>query len=227
MILTTKDDATLIQACINQYGGKHGDINYSMFDRETIETFDNDNIEWYSGNIKLTNGSALAIIIRGSDEPDDWKANFRFFSTRAIPFGNKRTRIRLHRGFLADHMRMRAAMQALIERVQPEKIIVAGHSKGAAQALIASSDIQYNYPHIDVACRAFASPRVGNTEYWRSREYRVPDTKCYRYMKDIVTHIPLIIYEESWHLVTLKGKSHGVFNDHRPKYYLHALNKIS
>jgi predicted lipase len=123
----------------------------------------------------------------GSNEGIDWLFNFRFFRKK-IPYNGTNPKIKVHTGFIETYKLVRDIVQAQVGGFR--KIIVSGHSLGAALATLCALDLQYNFPHVDIACLITGSPRVGNTYFADSFDRRVPDTYRMVYQDDIVTRVP-------------------------------------
>lgn len=105
---------------------------------------------------------------------------------------------------------------------------MAGHSYGAALAVLCALDLEYHYPHRDFEVFLFGCPRVGNRAFRKSYNKRVFKTLRVENGNDIVTKVPPTI----WGYRHVGVKVHiGVprlfgmisFNQHRPQYYAASL----
>jgi hypothetical protein len=98
---------------------------------------------------------------------------------------------RVHSGFRMAYQSLRRDIEKGLVRVSDVPLYITGHSLGAALALVAMQDLEYNSAvrqHI-AACYTFGSPRVGNGQFDRSFKtpvYRIVNTT------DIVTVTPLL-----------------------------------
>lgn len=133
-------------------------------------------------------GNDIIIAFRGTDSNINWFLNF-CFAKKVIPYGNSKSEIRVHEGFLEEYMSVRKAIRSFI----PDgtcRIRVTGHSLGAALAVLCAVDIQYNFPDKDVEAILFGCPRVGNAAFSKSYDKRVFKTLRVSNGNDIVTKVP-------------------------------------
>lgn len=133
-------------------------------------------------------GDFISIVFRGTDSLINWKNDFRFCK-RVIPYDNEKTDIRVHAGFLETYRAIRPRIHTLIPPGAC-RVMVSGHSLGAALAVLCAVDIQYNFPHKDVEVYLFGCPRVGNRAFARSYNKRVFKTLRVTNGNDIVTKVP-------------------------------------
>lgn len=133
----------------------------------------------------------LEIAFRGTDSFQDWKTDFRFIK-KTIPYGNQKTKIRIHSGFLEAYQNkcvrdtIHLYMNQNIRQVQ-----ITGHSYGAALALLCAVDLQYHYHDVDYEVVVFGCPRVGNKAFQTSYNKRIFKTFRVENGNDIVTKLPL------------------------------------
>jgi len=169
--MTKKEGIRIIQGCINTYEGKHGKIKKIT---DTWEKFEvNENIEYYIGMKEGT----MYIFLRGSDEWKDWAQNL---DTNSIDIDDGQ----MHLGFFEDNKRIEDHCYLAMKGVQ--KIVIAGHSKGAAQALILTYFAQKKFPGKDIYCVAVASPKCMSKKLIA----RVKNTVVIINGEDYVTKIP-------------------------------------
>jgi predicted lipase len=134
-------------------------------------------------------GKDLFLVFRGSDSFKDWI--FNFWSAKVIPYGNKETKIRLHKGFYERYYEnLRGDVHGRISRFEYETVHVIGYSFGGAMAQLCAVDVQYNFSKVKVECITFGSPRIGNEHFIKSYIKRVPNTRNYVYGPDIVPRLP-------------------------------------
>ncbi len=173
----------------------------------------------------------LHIVFRGSDSRVDWKQNFRFMT---VAYGNKKSKIRIHKGFYKKYQSVRdlihALLQYYLEKYMPAKIFVTGHSLGAALAQLCAVDIQYNFQKnsaFDLVCYAFGSPRLGNRYFVKSFLKRIVNFRSFRNGCDIVTYIPFLFgYRETGKLTQIgKRQIFQCIKDHEPGRYLEEFHK--
>lgn len=191
----------LMQACINDYNGEYGK-RIEVFDKET--RFDNENVEGFFGEM-ITDTKTLYIVFRGTDEKLDWKHNFQF---RKLPIVNKITngtdeletpyknvspKIKTHKGFTEDYRKVRQTILDKIATGKYDTIIITGHSLGGSLATLCAVDSQFHFPDMRIINITFASPRVGNKEFAKSYDKRVPLTLRIVNGEDYITKVPLNI----------------------------------
>lgn len=133
----------------------------------------------------------IIIVFRGSDSKKDWKTDSKFWKTE-IPYGNSRSKIRVHSGFInaykSPNIRMR--IQKYVSDFDIQKIYLTGHSYGAALAVLCAVDLEYNFPKKDYEVMVFGCPRVGNNAFKKSYNLRLFKTLRVENSGDIVTKIP-------------------------------------
>ena len=134
-------------------------------------------------NIIVANDSvqnATVFAFRGSADIQNWISNLEFIFTS--PYLDRK--IKVHEGFYEEYMEYK---DALFQYLPPlgEKIIIAGHSSGAALSMLMAYDI---YKLYDVEVYTFGKPRLGNDAFVESakpiRHYRIT------HHNDIVPHLP-------------------------------------
>lgn len=157
-----------------------GEHVYSFSDEET-------DIQYF---IRLID-STLIVAFRGSDSKKDWQADLRFMKKR-VPYDNKNSKIRVHSGFI-NRYKTPQIRQHILSYITKDikKVIVLGHSYGAALATLCAVDIQYNHPSKDIEVALFGAPRVGNKAFQKSFDKRVYKTLRVENGNDIVTKVPL------------------------------------
>ncbi len=139
-----------------------------------------------------TSGNIITVSFRGTDSKLNWIYNF-CFAKKSIPYGNSASDIRVHCGFLESYKSVRDKIHAQIPEHQC-KIIVTGHSMGAALAVLCAVDLQYNFPEKDIEAYLFGCPRVGNTAFANSYNKRVFKTLRITNGNDIVTKLPPAVF---------------------------------
>jgi predicted lipase len=130
----------------------------------------------------------IIISFRGTDSKTNWKYNFRFCK-KIIPYDNFSSKIRVHSGFLSTYKSVRKKIHEKI----PEsacKIIITGHSLGAAAAILCAVDLQYNFRNKDIEVYVYGCPRVGNKYFAKSYNKRVFKTLSFINGNDVVTKLP-------------------------------------
>ena len=134
-------------------------------------------------------GETLIICFRWTDSKFDWMRNFRFWK-KTIPYGNKKTPIRIHAGFLSAYHAVRKLIHDKVRETGCDWVVTIGHSFGAALATLCAVDMEHNFNFENVSCYAFGSPRVGNRAFAKSFKKRVPLMERVVYGDDIVCKVP-------------------------------------
>lgn len=194
MIFTRNDKALCVQSCINCYEGRHGEINWDRFDKDSVEYFNIDNHK--EGYTAIYNhpelGKTLFIVHEGSGDEDDWKHNYDAKLVRGIkkkteknaeltiPFNMNTSKVRIHKGFLHYYYNIQKHMREKAKWAYDNgySIITTGHSLGGAIATLTFIDLQYYFnDELGIEPQflygyAASSPRVGNKHFKKSFENR-------------------------------------------------------
>ena len=119
----------------------------------------------------------------------NWIMNF-VFPLYKIPYGNTKSPIRIHSGFLAGYMSIRNEVHNIVRQDKTStRFIFCGHSLGGALARIAAVDVQYNF-HRHIHVYTAGSPNVGNDEFEKSFEGRIEHSHYYTTKGDPVPTMP-------------------------------------
>lgn len=126
----------------------------------------------------------------GTNEIKDVLVDIDFWQ-KTIPYDNTQTKIRVHKGFYKSYLSVRIRILSYLIENKVKSLYVTGHSYGAALAILAAVDIQYNLPNIEIKkVVTFGSPRVGNKEFISSFNKRVPQTFRVENGNDLITRLP-------------------------------------
>lgn len=128
-------------------------------------------------------GEVLYITFFGSESPADYFDNMIHLLIDA-PFPGAPAGMQVHAGFSRGYDRVKDSVRA---RVQSHldagytRVVVAGHSSGAAIATVCAADLFYLYEDrgIDLFCFPSASPRVGNRVFAEEFDRNI---ECRRYI---------------------------------------------
>lgn len=175
----------------------YADSTPNPMDKKSIEInnymkkkiFKTRNVEIPIGFIAL-DGNTVFVIFRGTQTADEWVHNLNTkLRKHFLPdCGN------VHEGFYSTYMGFREFLLTAIKSCKNSKIIIGGHSLGAAFATLAISDIEKNTQHTVKALYTYGSPRVGDKDFSEryNREY---GKKTFRIVNtsDVVTSIPFPI----------------------------------
>jgi len=122
--------------------------------------------------------NATVFVFRGSSNIPNWISNIelRFIA----PYSD--TNIKVHRGLYNEYMKYK---DILLMHLSREKVIITGHSSGAALSMFMAYDIHKTH---DVTVYTFGKPRIGNQNFVDSAKnithYRIT------HHNDIVPHLP-------------------------------------
>lgn len=136
------------------------------------------------------NDGRVYLAFAGTNDIKDILIDLDFWQ-KTIPYNNTETKIRIHKGFYKAYLSVRIRMLSYLIEHKIKQIYITGHSYGAALALLAAVDIQYNLPNILIdRVVTFGCPRIGNKAFVESFQRRVPNTYRVENGNDLVTKIP-------------------------------------
>jgi predicted lipase len=147
---------------------------------------------------------------------------------KVIPYGNARSKIRVHYGFLRSYKSVRETIHTIVEETIAHNnptipVITIGHSLGGALANLCALDLQYQFSegkfkHISryVKSMTVGSPRVGNGAFVKSYNKRVPHTYRFDGTRDIVTRLPPWLF--GFRHVDTKFDVQGAMHDLESQY---------
>ena len=159
-----------------------------IFERLHFEDARENGVQYIIG--KNCETRQLIIAFRGTDSFQDLYTDLRFWKMD-IPYGNKKTRIRVHSGFYKayNHFLVRDVIRKFITE-EVKDIYITGHSYGAALAVLCALDLQYNFPDRYFEVVTFGCPRIGNKHFAKSYNRRLVKTIRFENGNDLVTKIP-------------------------------------
>jgi predicted lipase len=124
--------------------------------------------------------NATVFAFRGSVDIQNWISNFEFEFTSPYPD----PAIKVHKGLHQEYLKYKDALFQYLPTPN-DKVIITGHSSGAALSMFMAYDIYKSY---DVSVYTFGKPRIGNDAFVKSakpiQHYRVT------HHNDIVPHVP-------------------------------------
>lgn len=130
----------------------------------------------------------------------------------------------IHGGFLLQALRIRREANALITRYRPSQVTIVGFSQGAAVGSLLT--MMFSLSGIPARGISFAGPRVFGWLWWPFlKAVRVGITRVV-YGGDMVPRVPPFIFgfAHVGERIAMERTLKPVFNDHRPKRYLKALD---
>jgi hypothetical protein len=158
-------------------------------------------------------GRAIVVACRGTLAPggpnarliiDDWINNAE---TGMVPWPDVGA---VHDGFFESHRALWPSVrEAIIQRsaaAAPSAIIVTGHSKGGALAVLGAAAIRRQWPGVPVHVVTFAAPRAGGQSFAdRYKTLGIP-TLRYENRADLVPYLPLGgAHPAAWSLLKALG----------------------
>ncbi|MEM9217751.1 MAG: lipase family protein [Cyanobacteria bacterium P01_F01_bin.150] len=220
----------------NEIYGNLTTLTFSQFPEKSPHVFEETKTDT-QGAILSATASLTYVVFRGSGEDADWDTNFALNQTQGYPYDdNPRTDIQIHEGFSNAYLSVRDSIHKEISNLEQQtRIIVTGHSLGGALATLCALDLQFNFfssASEQISLYTFGSPRVGNANFKKSFDRRVPNS--YRIINgmDIVPAVPRPwqryrhVAQEyrvgkrfSWRFVSQR------FKDHEIARYLESLRK--
>lgn len=131
----------------------------------------------------------IYVVYRGSQTIKNWIDNLNAILTD-YPFCSK---CEVHQGFYNAHQvvieDVRNKVNALRSKYPSYKVIISGHSLGAALATLTAIDLKNS--GIPLTLSHFGSPRVGNDEFAAFASSFVATRERVTHYKDMVPHCPM------------------------------------
>jgi triacylglycerol lipase len=154
-----------------------------------------------------TQDHVVVISFRGTVSPDDRLHDFDALPTAYAPIPNYGT---VHKGFQEVYMVVRDSVFAQLQAANQgyTRLVVIGHSLGAAVSELAAPDLLRNAGvKVEPEVQNFAGPRVGHHDF--SSIFDVEIDTCFRVVNiwDIVPHVPptLALFEHVGLAVRVDG----------------------
>lgn len=170
--------------------------------------------------------NVLYIFFQGSASAEDWKNNFDFKEKAYGIF-------KVHRGFYRCYYQVRNILLDKIYQNNYKKVVVVGYSHGGALCGLATQDIRYHFPKLEVEGYGFEAPRFVKVS--KKLKYMFDDFTLIRTNNDLITHLPPKIFgfSDVGKMLKVKGDTSLVKNhlpkcikSHYPEVVLDALSKI-
>ncbi len=165
---------------------------------------DSDEFGWIVQNRQQ---NILIVSFRGTVSLEDWLHDFDFFPAPYEPVANYGT---VHKGFQSVYEVIRESMMNQLRNADQKftRLIVVGHSLGAALSELAALDLLHNgrvavVPEV----QTFAGPRVGHHDFAAAFDAQI--STCFRVVNawDIVPQLPppLALFEHVGVAVRING----------------------
>lgn len=182
-----------------------------------LGTFSSDSGKFNGWLLRDANGT-LWLVFRGTATKDEWEKDLQLrqvpfvtrMSTRAIrriaypvlmnsPLRTDTTvfppDIGVHSGFLDIYLSLRPMILTVLHATTFSRLVVTGHSLGAAHALYATLDLSAVFPNVTFDTIVFGAPRAGNSAF-AAALLALPNVNSLVLLAntcDLVTNIPLAV----------------------------------
>jgi triacylglycerol lipase len=157
--------------------------------------------------VENTQTKTLAVSFRGTSNAEDWLKDFDIFPTPYKPVANYGT---VHQGFQEVYLAVADSVRALVQKATAgfTRLILTGHSLGAAVAVVAAPDGLHNFGlNVAPEVQNFAGPRAGHRDF--ASNFDVDIDVCFRVVNqwDLVPHVPptLALFEHAGLAVRVDG----------------------
>jgi len=176
----------------------------------------------------------LRITFRGTDTPENWKNDFKFWE-KTIPCFDGNCKIKVHAGFLNSY-KSAGIRGKILNAIDDEVkfIKISGHSLGAALGILCAFDVAKHFPDRNLEVVVFGCPRVGNRNFAKLYNQTVSKSIRVENGNDIVTKVPFPLLNPFFNYRHVGSKLHigkkklpfwFSAKDHRPTSYYSALLK--
>ncbi len=183
----TKDDIIYnVQLCDVVYK-EEKDIDFNSFGLTKVKWVDDKKSDTQA--FVAMKDKSIYVVFRGTSSKKDAQNDV---SIDKVPFINDGDKV--HIGFLSSWNAVKDIIFKNIDKMSGyNKIVVCGHSLGAAVATLCA----YNLSHVydtTIECCTIGSPRVGNKTFKNNYDNRKIKTLRIVHNNDVVTHSPFIGY---------------------------------
>ena len=156
---------------------KENNIKYS-----SVKFFTNDSAQGYG----IVMSDRIVIALRGTEptQAKDMLADIKTWPSESDTVG------KVHAGFKAEIDKLYPAITKWLKPKGNKKLIITGHSLGAAMATILASRLKPTSP--DLVLYTFGCPRTGNKEWG----VQFANIEAYRFVNnnDIIPQVPMLGY---------------------------------
>jgi hypothetical protein len=193
------------------------------------------------GALWTDNKGTVWVVFRGTLTIQEWKDDFAV-KQEALPESwlnstDKDNPVQVHSGFLSVYNTFRTDLLNALKKINPNMIVVTGHSLGAGVSTLCAVDLATTYPN-KVVSYTFAAPRVGNEKFCDIIDQRV---SIYRIVNncDIVPTLPTsvspnfvvptspFLYQHGGIAFMFALNKKSLQNNHVISAYINGLDKIS
>ena len=181
------------------------------------------------GLFGVAKGDTFVVAFRGTEETSltDWLTDLKF-NQRIFPYGDASTSIKVHSGFLEAYNSVREATMDAAKNTDLKRIMITGHSLGAALGNLYALDISYRILGPEIVCYTFGGPKPGNEAFAKLYDGRLPNTFRVVNGADGVPKLPLGAYVHVGKLQQIGdfGRLAEAVTDHIPNAYIETLQNL-
>ena len=227
--MDTKEALLCAKICRLTYVDK-----YEFKDFQLTARFENKGTDT-QGIFGVAYGNNAVIAFRGSEETSiaDWITDLKFIKQEYPYAGTETKNIKVHHGFMEAYRSIRDAVLKEAKSIKHKRIIITGHSLGAALAMLSALDINHNVPGKEIVCYTFGAPKVGNKEFVSSYNKNIPNTFRIVNAGDYIADLPPGSFEHCGQLCSVGEAIESSFLDftakvkaHIPNTYIEALQNL-
>jgi hypothetical protein len=194
----TKDEVIYnVQLCDVVYKDQK-DIDFNHYGLTSIKWIDDKKSDTQA--FVAMKGKSLYVVFRGTSSKKDAQNDA---SIDKVPFINPGDKV--HIGFKSSWDAVKEIVLKNVYKMggQYDKIVVCGHSLGAAVATLCAYNISHVYDAVPVECCTIGSPRVGNKTFKENYDSKNIKTLRIVHNNDVVTHSPFIGYYHVNHMLRI------------------------
>ncbi|EGD72617.1 hypothetical protein PTSG_04353 [Salpingoeca rosetta] len=137
----------------------------------------------------------IVVAFQGTHNLKQWIDDLKFMKTD-LHYPGAGSDVKVHRGFYEAYQEVKGTVDRFVEstfRQNPNyRILVTGHSLGAALAAMCSLDLSIQFPSASIYHYTFGQPRVGNAPFYDFfKQSSIKASFRFVHNRDIVPHLPL------------------------------------
>jgi len=159
-------------------------------------------VDGYVGKFSNSAGSGILVAFRGTETGGndlklDATTDLNAFGAK-WPYGDSDAKTEyVHLGFLTQYHQARPGLMeklvALNLHTRSQKVIITGHSLGAALSWLAARDIKAQFPNVDISLITFAAPGSGNAAFTAATQSKIANRFHFVYKADLVPCLPTYV----------------------------------
>eukprot|EP01147_Barroeca_monosierra_P006122 gene6122-9182_t len=137
----------------------------------------------------------IVVAFQGTHNLKQWIDDLKFFKTD-LHYPGAGSDVKVHRGFYEAYQEVQSTVNNFVSATQQKygsyRILVTGHSLGAALATMCSLDLSIKHPTSSISHYTLGQPRVGNEPFYEFfRQSTIVAAYRFVHNHDIVPHLPL------------------------------------